>query len=33
MAITLDLQLAFDAPDLPTEVQFQQWLEQFVSAR
>ena len=27
MAITLDLQLAFDAPDLPTETQFQQWLD------
>ncbi len=27
MAITLDLQLAFDAPDLPTEMQFQQWLD------
>lgn len=27
MSITLDLQLASEAPDLPTEAQFQQWLE------
>ena len=30
MAITLDLQLAFDTPDLPTEMQFQQWLDAVV---
>lgn len=27
MSITLDLQLASKAPNLPTEAQFQQWLE------
>lgn len=27
MSITLDLQLASEAPNLPTEAQFQQWLE------
>ncbi len=27
MTITLDLQLASEAPNLPTEAQFQQWLE------
>ncbi|EGM76454.1 metalloprotein, YbeY/UPF0054 family [Rheinheimera sp. A13L] len=27
MSITLDLQLASEAPNLPSEAQFQQWLE------
>ncbi len=31
MSITLDLQLASEAPNLPTEAQFQLWLEAAIS--